>query len=274
MSSNPPIAIPAADSGWVLWRADQEVARSSSLEKVIGNMVDAIVGYPSSKVSIFPVVMPEVEASLHESMVYSQIEKRGLAGRAAEEGETLFDYSIIDRSEKGITFAVTVVSNFGDLEVPDRVRGFTTAAALQVSPESGGRLWREHGRLVLAFSFQGEPIHLQVLSASDRLDEPLAREINLILLGLRGDPVVGETLPGELEILVEPGSDQDREKFEEALSIGARMIRTPDRVSPSVSDRLLPASVKHSTKSRKLRRQLSFAALVIFAIYTVLISST
>ena len=85
--SSQTIALPAPEKGWILYQGGSEISRSSDLRDLIGHRSDVVIGYPAEKVTTFPVLLPDTEESLHDSMIYSQLEKRGLL--TGSEGELL-----------------------------------------------------------------------------------------------------------------------------------------------------------------------------------------
>ena len=269
--SSQTIALPAPEKGWVLYQGGNETSRSSDLRDLIGHRSDVVIGYPAEKVTTFPVVLPDTEESLYDSMIYSQLEKRGLL--TGSEGEVLYDYEIVDRGSEGNTFAVSVVSDVSNELVDPNAAGYAPAAALHSVPENSCLLWKERGRLVLAIYKGNEPVHLQVLSGGDRLGAGIAGEINLILMGLRGDPCMDDSKPEALVLKVDDSSAEERESFEEALNLRVQATST-SCVSPGrISDRLLPAAVTKARRKRKAKSRNSVILAVLFVAYAVGLSA-
>ena len=265
--SSQTIALPAPEKGWVLYQGGNEISRSSDLRDLIGHRNDVVIGYPAEKVTTFPVLLPDTEESLHDSMIYSQLEKRGLL--SGSEGELLYDYEIVDRGSEGNTFAVSVVSGVSNELVDPYAAGYAPAAALHSVPGNACLLWKEQGRLVLAIYKENEPVHLQVLSGGDRLGATIAGEINLILMGLRGDSCTEDSMPETLVLKVDDSSAEERDSFEGALNLRVQ-VTSASCVSPGrISDRLLPAAVTKARRKRKAKSRNSVILAVLFIAYAV-----
>ncbi len=265
--SSQTIALPAPEKGWILYQEGSEISRSSDLRDLIGHRSDVVIGYPAEKVTTFPVLLPDTEESLHDSMIYSQLEKRGLL--TGSEGELLYDYEIVDRGSEGNTFAVSVVSGVSNELIDPYAAGYAPAAALHSVPGNACLLWKEQGRLVLAIYKENEPVHLQVLSGGDRLGATIAGEINLILMGLRGDSCTEDSMPETLVLKVDDSSAEERESFEGALNLRVQ-VTSASCVSPGrISDRLLPAAVTKARRKRKAKSRNSVILAVLFIAYAV-----
>ena len=265
--SSQTIALPAPEKGWILYQGGNEISRSSDLRDLIGHRSDVVIGYPAEKVTTFPVLLPDTEESLHDSMIYSQLEKRGLL--TGSEGELLYDYEIVDRGSEGNTFAVSVVSGVSNELVDPYAAGYAPAAALHSVPGNACLLWKEQGRLVLAIYKENEPVHLQVLSGGDRLGATIAGEINLILMGLRGDSCTEDSMPETLVLKVDDSSAEERDSFEGALNLRVQ-VTSASCVSPGrISDRLLPAAVTKARRKRKAKSRNSVILAVLFIAYAV-----
>lgn len=265
--SSQTIALPAPEKGWILYQGGNEISRSSDLRDLIGHRSDVVIGYPAEKVTTFPVLLPDTEESLHDSMIYSQLEKRGLL--TGSEGELLYDYEIVDRGSEGNTFAVSVVSGVSNELIDPYAAGYAPAAALHSVPGNACLLWKEQGRLVLAIYKENEPVHLQVLSGGDRLGATIAGEINLILMGLRGDSYTEDSMPETLVLKVDDSSAEERESFEGALNLRVQ-VTSASCVSPGrISDRLLPAAVTKARRKRKAKSRNSVILAVLFIAYAV-----
>ena len=265
--SSQTIALPAPEKGWILYQGGNEISRSSDLRDLIGHRSDVVIGYPAEKVTTFPVLLPDTEESLHDSMIYSQLEKRGLL--TGSEGELLYDYEIVDRGSEGNTFAVSVVSGVSNELIDPYAAGYAPAAALHSVPGNACLLWKEQGRLVLAIHKENEPVHLQVLSGGDRLGATIAGEINLILMGLRGDSCTEDSMPETLVLKVDDSSAEERESFEGALNLRVQ-VTSASCVSPGrISDRLLPAAVTKARRKRKAKSRNSVILAVLFIAYAV-----
>lgn len=242
------LALPAPDQGWVLYTSASETARGNDLRALIGNRHDVLIGLPASVVSTFVVELPLVEATLHESMIHAQMEKRGLGGK----GGSVYDFEVLHRNERAETFAVQVLMDLPESLVIPSAAGYTTSAALRKSTSGTATLWREHGRLVLSIQVGSAPALFQVLSGRPEISAATAKEINLLLLGLRGDLVFEAHPPGELQLEVAGVAEAELAAFRKALSIPVRVQEGPGIVAVGdARDRLLPPAVSLSRKRRR-----------------------
>ena len=265
--SHSTLALPASDRGWILCSGGAEVARDAELRTLVGNRSDVLVAFPSASVSTFVVELPPVEEALHETMIRAQVDKRGLSAK----GAALIDYERIDRNERGETFAVRVVADPPADTILPTAGGYQTSADLRSAayPDAGALIWRECGRLVLGVYIGGIPAHVQILSGKQELGKALAREVNLILLGLRGESVFEKAPPRELLLALDSVGEKELIEFRSALSIPVRSeaIRFPAKVE--ARDRLLPAAIlDHRRRRRKVARNLALLALGLI-VYSV-----
>jgi hypothetical protein len=200
-------------------------------------------------------------------MIRAQVDKRGLSGK----GAALIDYERVDRNERGETFAVRVVSDPPADTILPTAGGYQTSADVRgaASPGAGAVIWREHGRLILGVFIGGIPAHVQILSGKPELGKTLANEVNLILLGLRGESIFENAAPRELLLSVDPVSEKELIEFRSALSIPVRSeaVRFPGKAE--ARDRLLPAAiVNHRRHRRNVVRNLALLVMGLI-VYTV-----
>ncbi len=264
------IALPAPEKGWVMYQDGKEISRNDRLAGLIGNRVGVSIGFPASQIATFPVVMPAVDAEFHENMVHSQVEKRGLIGRSTgENGEVLFDFTIVAQSAQENTFAVSVVSGVGGELIVPNAGNYQSSAALYSCEPGGCLLWKERGRLVLAIYSGKEPVHLQMLGGGAEIGESVAREVNLILLGLNGEPAMSGCLPSSLELLIIGGEEEGIQSFSDHLSIPVKVLSRPVVARSRDSERLLPGAVTRIRQARRRRRQATLIGCIVLVVYLV-----
>lgn len=233
---------PDRKHGWVLYSGKSELAQGDDPAVLAGRRGDVVMAYPVSSLSTFLVTLPSVESSLLESMVFAQVEKRGLAGKLS--GETLFDFEKIDHSGEGDLYQVTVV-----IEMPEGLAlksaiGFTNSAAVQdVSTRPVARIWKELGRYVLAIYREGRPMHAQVLSSRPVLGNALAGEVNLSLMGLQGESGLASAFPETLEVALDGNEAEGFAAFSDAVSLPVEKVTHSIRDRVTSRLRLTPASV-------------------------------
>lgn len=264
-------AIPSPDHGWILASGSRELGHGENFGSVASSRSDVTVGIPSHLVSLFAVMLPPTDESLHESMIFAQAEKRGLTQSA---GGGMIDYRVIQRTASGDSFSVSVVGELGDDLIVPSASGYDLYAALRPQPEGGASLWREQGRLVLGLYHEGNLIHLQVLNGSVSLDPSAAQEVSLILMSLAGDPVLGDRLPSQLEVAVKVLPDDDWDSFSQAMTIPVSQGNPEAFVIPKLTarDRLLPNEVTRARKSAKIRSRTLAGLAIAFVVYVVAVS--
>ena len=269
--SNLTIVLPGPEKEWLLFQGEKKTSQGSDLRDLIGHRSDVVVGFPSDKVTTFPVVLPETDESLYDSMIYSQLEKRGLL--AGHEGEVLYDYEIVGKGPEGNTFAVSVVSDVSSELIDSNAAGYAPAASLRSVSQNSCLLWKEKGRLVLAIYKGREPVHLQVLSGGDRLGPAIAGEINLILMGLKGDTCMEDSMPQALVLEVDDASADERGSFAEGLNLTVHPTSKSHVSIGRISERFLPSAVIRARRKRKAKSRIAVILAVLFACYAVGLSA-
>ncbi len=248
---------------------NQLVGEASGLHELIGRRAEVVIGLPASSVSTFPVILPETDASLHESMVFAQIEKRGLSSVSKE--DTLFDFRSIRKDESGELFAVSSVTGLDDELVINQAGGYSTSAALLSPPDGGALLWTENKRLVFGIFEHGEPLHVQALSGSSEIGGASGQEISLLLMSLSGDEALRDVLPTGIEVVAENVDVESRVEFEKSLSIPVTAYREQPsgRSEAEGRDRLLPSSISKFRRRRGFRQRATVVGGVLLIAYLV-----
>lgn len=261
------LALPAPDRGWILYSGGTESARGEDLRAIAGKRSDLLVGIPSACVSTFVVDLPPAEPDLHENMIRAQVDKRGLSAK----GGALIDYERIGGGERGDTFAVRVVPELPADCLLTTAAGYHLSAALRIS--SGTRatatVWREHGRLVLGIAIAGTVVHVQVLSGKPEVGKALASEINLILLGLRGETIFESAAPGEVVLALEGITEKELIEFRSATTLQVRCDRPVVPAKGEARERLLPAEVTRQRLRRRAAVRNLALGVVGLVVYTV-----
>ncbi len=265
--SSSTLVLPAPDQGWVLYSSGSEIGRGEDLRALVGSRSDVVIGLPASLVSTFVVDLPLVDGTLHESMIFAQIEKRGLAGK----GNFVFDYERIHQSDGGDIFAVQVIADLpAELIIPVAGGYNTSASLLKSGPVT---LLREQGRLVLAVVTNGVPAHFQVLNGKPEVGRATAQEINLLLLGLKGESCLASSPIRELALDVPGVQEKELIEFRSALSIPVTIVSgSPAVASGESRPRLTPDAVLLSRKKRRstVRNIVLLAAgLILYAVIGV-----
>lgn len=262
------IALPAPDRGWILYSGGSEIARGPDLGELVGKRAGVVVGLPAASVTTFLVELPKVEPSLHESMVRAQVEKRGFPSK----GDALVDFESVASREATDTFLVRVVPELPADLVTTVAAGYHTAADLHAEAASVAALAtvrKEHGRLVLAVESGGRALHVQVLSGKPEVGASLARELKLILLGLRAESVFEGDPPTGVVLALDEVSESDLAEFRSGLSVPVSLARPAAPVRAEGRDRLLPRAVKESRRRRRTAVRTTALVVVGLFVYAV-----
>lgn len=228
-----------------------------------------VVGLPSSKVSTFAVALPVTDSALHESMIYAQIEKRGLAGASKE--ATLFDFQSIEKMESSEVFVVSVVSELDEDWIVQTAEGYAPAAGLQPHPEGGARLWSENRRLVLGIFDGGRPVHVQALSGAGTVDAAAAQEVSLLLLSLGGDEALADRMPTGIEVAVADVPEAHRAEFQSGLNLPVHSFANSVvcRNDCEGVPRLLPPAVSRYRRNRATKQKAIAIGSIVLVAYLV-----
>lgn len=240
------------DSGWSLWKGGRVIASGMDLGDLLKRHQDAIVAVPAAYCSTFSLLLPTQDELVFEDMVFSQIEKRGLAESAGR--SVPFDFHVVDKNDGRTLLSVDVLSS--DLPehwcITSAAAYFPSARLLNSSVESDVMLWREHGRLVMVASIHGRITGTIQLSASDKLDAALAQEVNLLSLSFQADGSMGEN---PRLVLLGDFSRDDRSDFEKSLVMSTEY-------HPASGPRLEAGATEHMAnllplpvKQERLRKQ-------------------
>lgn len=267
--ANNAIILPASDRGWVLYAGGQESARATEPGELPGARSGAAVGIPSATISLFSVTLPKTDSSLHESMIFSQVEKRGLENR---QGPTVFDFQRVGENEEGEVFSVTVVVSLPpELEISGSA-GYAPAAALRSHPTDGAAIWLEQGRVVFGVFMKGVPMHLEVLSALPESGSAIATDIKLALLGLAGQPEFGRGVLDRLFVVSPPISAEVLDSLQRSLTIPTETLADGIDVRAQLRPRMLPASVERAAKRKRAAKRNTAILVAGLVVYAVIIS--
>lgn len=263
------IALPDEDRGWNLWSGSGVPVNGRELDEVCGNRADVVVGVPATQSTTFTVTLPTTEESLFDSMVFAQIEKRGLGGATLD--DTVFQYEIIQQEGNETLLSVDVLSpDFPEAWCLPRAAGYAPSARLLHLPEDQLLVYAEHRRLVLAVNRHGRLTHLQALSAEPSLTAAAAQEINLTVLSLQGEGLIAET--PDLVVSGDFKTNGDFQEFEKSLVMPAELRREKPRLkeNPELQDAFLPALVRNARKRRSSGRRNLVIGLFAAAAYVAI----
>jgi hypothetical protein len=212
------------------------------------------------------VTLPTTDATLFETMIFSQIEKRGLTAGSMD--DTAFEFEVVHQEGNETLLSVDVLSpEFPEAWCLPRAAGYSPSARLLHLPENKLLIYREHRRLVLAANRHGRLTHLQALSAEPVLNAASAQEVNLTVLSLEGEGLIGEN--PELMVMGKFESGDGWEEFERTLVMPVELTSEPPqpRNNPDLQNSFLPALVRQARSRRSTGRQRLTIGLIAAAAY-------
>jgi len=262
-------AIPDPDGGWTLFSGKNPIRGGHDLHEAVGNKSDVLVGVPVARAPSFSILVPTADATLLRPMAYAQIEKRGLAAGSID--KTVFDYDVIEQSHHQTWIAVHVF----DTPMPDdhillRAAGYTPSPLARPQIENGMVLWKENRQLVLAIFRTGRLVHSQVLTSKPELGTATAREINMLVLALQGDPAFADNLPEKIAVVLDDMDEAGKKVFASTIMV------TTAFTAPQGADRkarprpkLTPHAILDYRRRRKTARMVALGSLVLLTGYFV-----
>ena len=279
MSRHHLVIFPAPGLEWELWacagwrRGLSELAFHQTTTDPAGaakNATGVVVALPVSQCLTFSTWLPGADSSLFADMVFSQIERRGLAARGRD--ELAFEYAVLAEEDGRTLVRITLLSaDFPEALCLPNAKAFVVSPTLLPLPENQLIIWQERNQLVLAASRGRELVHTQVLSRGNQPLAELAGDIQAIRVSLELERTVerfsGITLWGEF---------QDAAQALAALKLP---IRTESRPAPS-SERvkvvtaqpgLLPAPLRVARVASADRNRSIRFALAAAAAYALLV---
>ncbi|MEI6350150.1 MAG: hypothetical protein WCP06_03480 [Verrucomicrobiota bacterium] len=212
MSRHTLVIFPAPGPEWELWACNgprrgglsEPVFRETTNDPAAAakSATGVIVALPVSQCLTFSTWLPGSDASLFADMVFSQIERRGLATRAR--GELVFDYAVITQEDGRPLVRITLLAaDFPEALCLRNAKAFLISPALLALAENQIIIWQEQNQLILAASRDGELVHTQVLSRDNQLLPEMAGDIQAVRVSLELERTVeqinGITLWGDFQ---------------------------------------------------------------------------
>ncbi len=262
-------AIPDSEGGWTLFSGKTAIRGGHDLHEAVGNKSDVLVGVPVAQAPSFSILVPTSDTTLLRSMAYAQIEKRGLSAGSMD--KTVFDYDVIEQSHHQTWVAVHVF----DTPLPDdfillRAAGYTPSPLARPQIENGLILWKENRQLVVAIFRGGRLVHSQVLTSRPELGVATAREINMLVLSLQGDPAFADNLPEKIAVVLDDVDAAEQKNFTSTILLTAAFVTTQgaDRKARP-RPKLTPHAILDYRRRRKNARILALSTVVLLAGYFV-----
>jgi len=269
MADTKKILLPGTDA-WELWSKG-----SAGWEEVpdadgrAGS--DVLVAIDARSIATAPLWINSTDPEIQKGVVAGELAELGIVaegGRSANINQVAID------SNRAL-IVVTVLENSSRLPEVDGVpAGFAPFSSLLELPADAISVWRELGRLVVAFTRGRSVVYNQVLSGGE-IDSDIAGEIACIAQSLQGNAVT----KGIEKIVVsgEPAGSSSPEFLQTALGLPLQQVpRFPLSANPSAlgaSSPLAPVVVveRHAARRRRSRGiVLGIAALAIYGLLCLL----
>lgn len=260
---------PAA-SGWQKWEQDEAGAWTMSGEALemseLKPEAGALVAVPVRRAFSLAVWVPADDPTLFGDLVYTQLELRGLAGRARE--TTSFAWQEIAREgNEALLHAVVLPSHLA----PQYWHGDVTEYAISPSclplPPDGVFIWQEEGGWVAAVTRGDRMLHFQPLTEQSP-SQAMALEVWLMLAPLDA----GRMLTGGSRVTVYyQGADAPDLSEWAASGFEAKAEKFPAPAWPSQPLGCVPLPVQELQRAKDTNARRQKIALLAAAGYFVLV---
>ena len=241
------LILPAPESGWEVWTcAPGGAIKGGSFEDpatAAASVKKAIVALPARWCRTLAFSVPPADAKLARALAFTQLEKRGLTSGTID--QTSFSCQMRPGTKGGHLMVVDVL---------------TPAAKLYPLPDHRAVILREGGRTVLHAGLDGQPAHVQGLTANSADPEALASEISLTLMTLRQQGLLGTITGIDWGA---PLTESGRQQVEAITGLPVELKARPAPVFRSLDPGLQPAEVRAERQRRRgrLLRGAAIAAL-------------
>lgn len=226
----------------------------------------SVLALPLRQLFATPLWLATKDSALMRDMICLQLERRGLAGRAAQ--EAVFDFRIIHFTETQ-TLALAVALP-GIVQAPLCMEGlgwFEPSARTYPLPPDEFVLWREEDRLVAVVTCGTEPAYFQALGEAE-LTEPVLQELRCIKLQLETtgviDAIQGVTTWGEFP-------DESLLRLAETLELPVKNAERPAPVLPAERLRLIPVPVQRARQTATAKRRRKSLIAIAAGVYIFLL---
>ena len=264
-------------AGWQKWEQDEAGAWTMSGEALemseLKPEAGALVAIPVRRAFSLAVWVPADDPSLFGDLVYTQLELRGLAGRARE--TTSFAWQEITREgNEALLHAVVLPSNLAPQYWHGEVTEYAVSpSCLPLAPD-GVSIWEEEGGWVAAVTRGERLLHFQQLS--EHAPSPaMALEVWLMLAPLDAGRMLSGG--GRVTVYHQSGDAPDLSAWA-ASGFEAKAEKFPAPVRPAQPLGCVPLPVQEMqrTKESSARRQkiALFAAAAYFVLVLALAANT
>jgi len=238
------------------------------LDEVPRHGSDSIVGLPAQECTTLALTLPTADESLFQDMIYSQLERRGLASL---NGQTVFSHHVIERKPGESLISVDVLPpDFSEDLCLDGATGYTAAARLYPIPDHKVVLMRHHDRLVLVAGKHGRMTFSQILTSGNEVNESMAQEVTLSILSLQGSGQLPERVGLEVWLDLTP-EEQDFMQRRFTFPVDVRSQPSPDtRLVRDASNPMLPLPVQAAVARQHRIQKVRVGILTGIAVYLLI----
>ena len=157
---------PVEDGKWEAWALDDAapavLAKTCALPDEAQPSSQSVLALPVRQLFAVPLWLATSDPALMRDMIFLQLERRGLAGRSAQ--DAVFDYQVVSAAEnQTLVLAVSLPGNLPPHLCPAQLRNFEPSALTYALPPDGFTIWIEDDRLVLAVTNGPRPVYFQAL---------------------------------------------------------------------------------------------------------------
>lgn len=263
------LVMPGGETGWEVWRFGEKRPRLTGVERLQElppAMRKVAVGLPARSCTTFAVALPVADPALLPEMVFSQIEKRGLATGGPD--GTVCAYSILRQTPDGMVAGVDVLpGDFSeDFCLKQAVR-YVPAARFFRMPDQKLVLTREQGSYVLLAGIHGRLAYSQVMTSGADFKPAFVQEINLTLVSLESGGLLPEMTGVEVWCQLPEGAES---LLRGLLAVPLSVVHRPrpDREAGDAdAGRMLPARVREEQRRNEKRRRIRLGVLAVMALY-------
>jgi len=228
---------------------------------------NATLALPVAQVFCLPLWLNETDSKQISAMIPLQLELHGLQPRGV--GAAVSDWSVVEKDGARTLVVVGVLPAALAKEVDDEAYGTFDLSARYLSlPENALTLWQEQDRLVVAITRGQNLVYFQAL-AENKITDRVLQDLNCIRTTLLMQGVV-TTL--QQVMLWKEVSPAEFSALRNAMQLPVNQAECPPPRAPSTSWKLTPTTVHEAKRKRESKRWQGRAALVVLAIYLVLVA--
>jgi hypothetical protein len=226
----------------------------------------SLLALPVRQLFAVPLWLATSDPAVMRDMIFLQLERRGLAGRAAQ--DAVFDFRVIPGGgNRTLVLAVALPGNLPPQLCNGQLTRFEPSALTYPLPPDAFTLWLEDERLVLAVTRGREAVYFQALG--DRtVTTSVLQELECVMLQLEADEIIAD-----VKTVTAWGAFSATEIDALRDAFGVPVINAPRPVplEPSVASNLIPQPVRDAQQLEKRSQRRGKLIASVVGIYTLLL---